>query len=125
VNNIAAMVDSTSLRYVSHAIVQLYPVKAKNENCVATVVEFASLNDDQPIKKFKRLLEELSLSEETGMAVLKSFGAERLLNYGNATRSGEVSIFAANEAANDAGVEFAFGDAELLGRSLLCLFLAI
>jgi methanogenesis imperfect marker protein 11 len=115
VNNIAAMVDSTSLRYVSHAIVQLYPVKAKTKNCVATVVEFASLNDDEPLKKFKRLLEELSLSEQTGMVVLKSFGAERLLNYGNATRSGEVSISAAHEAANDAGVEVCLGGRGIIG----------
>lgn len=115
VNNIAAMVDSTSLRYVSHAIVQLYPVKAKTKNCVATVVEFASLNDDEPLKKFKRLLEELSLSEQTGMAVLKSFGAERLLSYGNATRSGEVSISAAHEAAKDAGVEVCLGGRGVIG----------
>jgi len=115
VNNIAAMVDSTSIRYVSHAIVQLYPVKAKTKNCVATVVEFASLNDDKPLKKFKRLLEELSLSEQTGMAVLKSFGAERLLNYGNATRSGEVSISAAHEAAKDAGVEVCLDGRGVIG----------
>ncbi len=115
VNNIATMVDSKSLRYVSHAIVQLYPVKAKTKNCVATVVEFASLNDDKPIKKFKKLLEELSLSEETGMAVLKSFSAERLLNYGNATRSREVSISAAIEAANNAGVEVCLEGRGIIG----------
>ncbi|MGZ7188618.1 MAG: methanogenesis marker protein 11 [Halobacteriota archaeon] len=105
VNNIAAMVDSKGLRYVSHAIVQLYPVKAKTKNCVATVVEFASLNGNRPIKKFKKLLEDLSLSDKTGMAVLKSFDAERLLSYGNAARSGEVSLSAAIEAADAAGVE--------------------
>ena len=54
VNNIAAMVDNNTLRYVSHAIVQLYPVKAKTKNCVATVVEFASSNANKPIKNFSR-----------------------------------------------------------------------
>jgi methanogenesis imperfect marker protein 11 len=115
VNNIAAMVDSESLRYVSHAIVQLYPVKAKTKNCVATVVEFASLDDDKPIKKFKKLLEELSLSDKTGMAVLKSFSAELLLDFGNATRSGEVSFSAAIEAANAAGVEVCLEGRGIIG----------
>jgi methanogenesis imperfect marker protein 11 len=115
VNNIATMVDGESLRYVSHAIVQLYPVKAKTKNCVATVVEFAGLNDDKPIKKFKKILEELSLSDKTGMAVLKSFSAERLLDFGTETRSGEVSISAATEAANAAGVEVCLEGRGIIG----------
>ncbi len=115
VNNIAAMVDSKALRYVSHAIVQLYPVKAKTKNCVATVVEFASLNDNKPIKKFKKLLEDLSLSDKTGMAVLKSFSAERLLSYGDAARSGEVLHSAAIEAADAAGVEVCLEGRGIIG----------
>ncbi|MGZ4923351.1 MAG: methanogenesis marker protein 11 [Halobacteriota archaeon] len=115
VNNIAAMVDSESLRYVSHAIVQLFPVKAKTKNCVATVVEFAGLDDEKPINKFKKLLEELSLSDKTGMAVLKSFSAECLLDFGNATRSGEVSISTATEAANVAGVEVCLQGRGIIG----------
>lgn len=115
VNNIAAMVDSKALRYVSHAIVQLYPVKAKTKNCVATVVEFASLNDNRHIKKFKKLLEDLSLSDKTGMAVLKSFDAERLLSYGDAARSGEVSLSAAIEAADAAGAEVCLEGRGIIG----------
>jgi methanogenesis imperfect marker protein 11 len=105
VNNIASKVDSKPFRYVSHAIVQLYPVKTKTKNCVATVVEFAALNPNKSIDKFKKLLEDLSLSEHTGMAVLKSFSAHSLLDFGNATRSGEVSFSAAVEAAEAAGAE--------------------
>ncbi|MGA7074938.1 MAG: hypothetical protein WBZ42_00095, partial [Halobacteriota archaeon] len=115
INNIAAMVDSKALRYVSHAIVQLYPVKAKTKNCVATVVEFASLNDNKHIKKFKKLLEDLSLSDKTGMAVLKSFSAERLLSYGDAARSGEVLHSAAMEAAEAAGVEVCLEGRGIIG----------
>ena len=115
VNNIAAMVDSKALRYVSHAIVQLYPVKAKTKNCVATVVEFASLNDSRPIKRFKKLLEDLSLSDKTGMAVLKSFSAERLLSYGDAARSGEVLHSAAIEAAEAAGVQVCLEGRGIIG----------
>jgi methanogenesis imperfect marker protein 11 len=115
VNNIATKVDSKALRYISHAIVQLYPVKAKTKNCVATVVEFASLNDGKPIKKFKKLLEDLSLSDKTGMAVLKSFSAERLSSYGDAARSGEVSHSAAIQAADAAGVEVCLEGRGIIG----------
>lgn len=115
VNNIATKVDSKALRYISHAIVQLYPVKAKTKNCVATVVEFASLNDGKPIKKFKKLLEDLSLSDKTGMAVLKSFSAERLSSYSDAARSGEVSHSVAIEAAEAAGVEVCLEGRGIIG----------
>jgi methanogenesis imperfect marker protein 11 len=114
VNNVAAMVDNKALRYVSHAIVQLYPVKAKTKNCVATVVEFASLNANKPIKKFQKLLEEYTLSERTGMAVLNAFDAKSLLSYGDAARSGEVSLSEAMEAAEAAGVEV-----RLQGRGII------
>ncbi len=103
VNNIARMVDGQPFRYVSHAIVQLYPVKAKTKNCVATVVEFASLDDKTAVRRFVELLENYSLSENTGMAVLKSFSADGLLQYGNAARSGEVTRAEALEAAEAAG----------------------
>ncbi|MGZ4913375.1 MAG: methanogenesis marker protein 11 [Halobacteriota archaeon] len=103
VNNIASMVDDQPFRYISHAIVQLYPVKAKTKNCVATVVEFASLDDHSSINKFVELLEEHSLSENTGMVVLKSFSADDLQQYGNAARSGEVTRSEALEAAEAAG----------------------
>lgn len=105
VHNIATRVDCKEFRYVSHSIVQLYPVKAKTKNCVATVVEFASLNNDQEVKKFSRLLEKYSLSEHTGMAVLQSFDANDLLDYGNAARSGEVTMTQAVEAASNEGVK--------------------
>jgi len=114
VNNIAEMVDNKTLRYVSHAIVQLYPVKAKTKNCVATVVEFASLSAKKPVKKFQELLEDYSLSDQTGMAVLNAFDAKSLLSYGDAARSGEVSLSAAMEAADVAGV-----DVRLHGRGII------
>ncbi len=103
VNNIARMVDGQPFRYISHAIVQLYPVKARTKNCVATVVEFASLDDKTAVRRFVELLKNYSLSENTGMAVLKSFSADGLLQYGNAARSGEVTRAEALEAAEAAG----------------------
>jgi len=114
VNNIAETVDNKTLRYVSHAIVQLYPVKAKTKNCVATVVEFASLNAKKPVKKFQELLEDYTLSDQTGMAVLNAFDAKSLFSYSDAARSGEVSLSAAMEAADAAGV-----DVCLQGRGII------
>ena len=115
VNNIAATADNKALRYVSHAIVQLYPVKAKTKNCVATVVEFAGLNARKHVGKFERLLEKLSLSDQTGMAVLESFDAESLLSYGNKARCGEVTRAAALEAADVAGVEVRLDGRGIIG----------
>lgn len=115
VNNIAVMVDSKAFRYISHAIVQLYPVKARTKNCVATVVEFAGLDPRKHVKKFERLLEKLSLSDQTGMAVLQSFNAESLLSYGNLTRGGQVTRSAALEAADVAGAEVCLDGRGIIG----------
>lgn len=115
VHNIASKVDSKEFRYISHSIVQLYPVKAKTKNCVATVVEFASLQGEQKIKKFSKLLEKYTLSEHTGMAVQTSFDAKDLLNYGNAARSGEVTITMALEAAISGGVEILHNNRGVIG----------
>jgi methanogenesis imperfect marker protein 11 len=115
VNNIAVTVDSKAFRYISHAIVQLYPVKARTKNCVATVVEFAGLNDHKHVKKFEKLLDELSLSDQTGMAVLRSFDAESLQSYCNLTRQGEVTRSAALEAAEVAGAEVCLDGRGIIG----------
>ncbi|MGZ4947601.1 MAG: methanogenesis marker protein 11 [Halobacteriota archaeon] len=115
VNNIASMVDGQPFRYISHAIVQLYPVKAKTKNCVATVVEFASLNDNKSISRFVELLEAYSLSENTGMAVLRSFNADDLAHYGDAARSGEVTRSEALEAAEAAGARICIDGRGIIG----------
>ncbi len=77
-------------------------------------MEFASLNANKPIRKFQELLEDYTLSDQTGMAVLNSFGAKSLVSYGDAARSGEVSLSAAMEAADAAGVEV-----RLQGRGII------
>jgi methanogenesis imperfect marker protein 11 len=42
-HNIASLVDCEAARYLSHSIVQLYPVPAKTQNCVSTALEFACM----------------------------------------------------------------------------------
>ncbi|HXY88440.1 MAG TPA: methanogenesis marker protein 11 [Candidatus Acidoferrales bacterium] len=124
VHNIASKVDSKEFRYLSHSIVQLYPVKAKTKNCVATVVEFASLKSDQKIEKFSTLLEKNTLSEHTGMVVLKSFDATNLLDYGNAARAGEVSMTMALEAAINARVKILHNGRGVIGAAASLPFFA-
>ena len=43
IHNIAQKVDRPEARYISHSLVQLFPVPTKTQNCVSTVVEFACL----------------------------------------------------------------------------------
>ncbi|MDY6966544.1 MAG: methanogenesis marker protein 11 [Halobacteriota archaeon] len=101
VHNIACKVQSRKARYISHSIVQLHPVKIKTQNCVATVVEFACIEEHEIIRDFKRLLSELTLSEETGMAVLQSFDAGLLEGFAKRCKEREVSKKDAIEASND------------------------
>ena len=90
VHNIASRLDNKSSRYVSHSIVQLFPVQKKTQNCVSTVVEFACTDEKKFIENFRKLLLELTLSDETGMVVLQSFDAKSLEEFGKLCKSKEV-----------------------------------
>lgn len=90
VHNIARTVADEQSRYLSHTIVQLFPVPFRTKNCVGVVVEFASSNPDDLARRFSDLLKEYTLSKETGMAVFSGFSPERLLDYGWRTKSGQV-----------------------------------
>jgi tRNA(Ile2) C34 agmatinyltransferase TiaS len=66
IHNIASKVDRPEARYVSHALVQLFPVPTKTQNCVSTAVEFACLpgKEEGMLKDFKALLEKYTVSEQ-------------------------------------------------------------
>jgi len=87
--------------YLEHSIVQLYPKNPyKTQNCVAISVSFAvSTNKKiELINSFKKMLEEYSLSEHTGMAVFEGIlFNEKLINYANKAKSSMVTI---NETYN-------------------------
>jgi methanogenesis imperfect marker protein 11 len=89
-HNIARAVEDDASRYLSHTIVQLYPVPYRTKNCVSIVCEFASSEPAMLVDRFKRLLERYTLSEDTGMAVFTGFDPLALLPFGWAVKNGEV-----------------------------------
>jgi methanogenesis imperfect marker protein 11 len=89
-HNIARTVEDKESRYLSHTIVQLFPVPYRTKNCVSIVCEFASLNPAHLIRRFQDLLEKYTLSDDTGMAVFEGFDPGVLENFGWAVKQGEV-----------------------------------
>ena len=89
-HNIARAVEDEASRYLSHTIVQLFPVPYRTKNCVSIVCEFASSNPRHLIDRFRLLLEKYTLSEETGMAVFTGFDPSALLPFAWRVKKGEV-----------------------------------
>ncbi|MCL7474685.1 MAG: DUF1743 domain-containing protein [ANME-2 cluster archaeon] len=90
-HNIASALDRVEAKYLSHALVQLFPVPAKTQNCVSTVLEFACIDNDSKqslFKDIKSALEQYSVSSETGMVVLDDFDASQLEDYSRECRTG-------------------------------------
>jgi len=91
VHNIARTVEDEHSVYLSHTIVQLFPVPYRTKNCVALVAEFATSNPEGLVARFRQLLERYTLSKKTGMAVYTGFTpSEDLLAYGRKVKRGEV-----------------------------------
>jgi methanogenesis imperfect marker protein 11 len=90
VHNIARAVEDEASRYLSHTIVQLFPVSYRTKNCVSSVCEFASSNPRRLIDRFHSLLEEYTLSDETGMAVFTGFDPSPLFPFAWMAKKGEV-----------------------------------
>ncbi|UEC42017.1 MAG: hypothetical protein METHAR1v1_290002 [Methanothrix sp.] len=122
VHNIAAKVDRDEARYVSHALVQLFPVPTKTQNCVSTAVEFAALpgKADPMLSDFRDLLERYTVSDETGMAVYRGFDPSPLKRYSQLCRTERIPYELAVETAKETGAE-----AVLAGRGLIGALAAI
>jgi methanogenesis imperfect marker protein 11 len=89
-HNISRAVEDETSRYLSHTIVQLFPVPYRTKNCVSIVCEFASSNPRQLIGRFHSLLEKYTLSDETGMAAFTGYDPSPLLPYAWMVKKGEV-----------------------------------
>ncbi len=116
-HNIAAAVDSLEHKYISHTLVQLYPVPEKTQNCVATVLEFACTEGAK-----KELLDEIrngllkySVSPETGMVALSDFDASSLMEYSRLCRSGMITKELTLKTAETNGVEICIGGKGVIG----------
>jgi len=92
VHNIARAVEDQHSVYLSHTIVQLFPVPFRTKNCVGLVAEFATSDAETLVSRFRQLLEQYTLSQKTGMAVYYGFEpSEELLAYGRKVKRGEVA----------------------------------
>jgi len=90
-HNIARAVEDDRSRYLSHTIVQLFPVPYRTKNCVAISCEFATSDPAGLIRNYRDYLEEYTLSDETGMAVWRGFDPSPLKEFGGRVKRGEVS----------------------------------
>ncbi|MDD1674865.1 MAG: DUF1743 domain-containing protein [Methanomicrobiales archaeon] len=89
-HNIAKAVQDDRSRYLSHTIVQLFPVPFRTKNCVSTVCEFATQDPEALVARYCALLERYTLSDETGMAVFRGFDPGSLLPYARRVKRGQI-----------------------------------
>ena len=117
IHNIAARVDRLEARYVSHSLVQLFPVPTKTQNCVSTAVEFACLpgRAEAMLSDFKALLRKYSVSQQTGMAVFRDFDPSSLISFGQRCKRERVAYEDALEAARENGVQIMMNGQGLIG----------
>ena len=91
VHNIAKAVENEQSVYLSHTIVQLFPVPYRTKNCVSLVAEFATTDAKGLTDRFRQFLEKYTLSDKTGMAVYSGFSpSDTLLEYGRKVKRGEI-----------------------------------
>jgi len=117
IHNIAQKVDRPEARYISHSLVQLFPVPTKTQNCVSTVVEFACLpgRGEGMLGDFRALLQKYTVSEQTGMAVFRDFDPSELLAFGLRCKRERVSYEDAVKVAQEAGVQIIMKGQGLIG----------
>ncbi len=89
-HNIARAIDGQHAHYLSHTIVQLFPVPYRTKNCVSIVCEFATTDPHGLIEKYRKLLEKYTLSDDTGMAAYTGFDPASLLPFARTVKAGEV-----------------------------------
>ncbi|MCL2142157.1 MAG: DUF1743 domain-containing protein [Methanimicrococcus sp.] len=74
--NIAKAVDNEDAVFLSHSLVQLFPVPEKTQNCMSVILEFGCTTQEAKeklISQIKDLLLKYSVSPNTGMLVYAGF----------------------------------------------------
>jgi methanogenesis imperfect marker protein 11 len=107
-HNIAKELDCPESAYISHSLVQLFPVAARTQNCVSTVLEFACASGaakEELLQSIRAALLKYSVSKETGMVVLSDFDATGVREYSMKCRNGELTREYALQYAKEHGVE--------------------
>ena len=94
-HNIGKAVNCKDAVYLSQALVQLYPVPEKTQNCMSVVLEFGCTTDtakEKLVADVKELLLKYSVSENTGMLVYTGFDVtDELKEYSHLCRTIRVS----------------------------------
>ena len=102
-HNIAETVSNSDAIYLSQALVQLFPVPEKTQNCMSTVLEFGCTSkaaEEKLISDIKSLLLKYSVSENTGMLVYSGFAvSDELKKYSKKGRTERISRQEALETA--------------------------
>lgn len=117
-HNIATALNCNESVYLSHSLVQLFPVSAKTQNCVSTVLEFGCVSKEakeELLENLEAALLKYSVSDETGMVVLSSFEASKMEEYSTMCRSGELTKDIAMEHAQKNGVDVRLGGNGVIG----------
>ena len=107
-HNIAKELDCQEAVYLSQALVQLFPVPEKTQNCMSTVLEFGCINEhakSRLVNAFKNALKKYSVSSQTGMVVLSDFYAKEMYEYSNRSRTERISKAEALQCARAKNVE--------------------
>lgn len=117
IHNISLKVDRPEARYISHSLVQLFPVPTKTQNCVSTAVEFACLpgKAEAMLSDFKALLRKYSVSRQTGMAVFRDYDPSSLMAFGQRCKRERVAYEDALDAAGENGVQIMMSGQGLIG----------
>lgn len=119
-HRIGRAVENDDDVYLSHTIVQLFPVRFRTKNCVAIVLEFASSDPVALATRVRSLLTEYSLSDETGMAVFTGFDPGALQPFADAVKRGEVDPAALDGVRDTPGLSL-----HLAGRGVIGAIAAI
>lgn len=116
-HNIAAAVDAPERKYISHTLVQLYPVPDKTQNCVATVLEFACTEGQKKglLEDVREGLEKYSVSNETGMVAMSDFDAQALMEYSRLCRKRMITKELTLETCRKHGVEICIDGKGIIG----------
>jgi putative methanogenesis marker protein 11 len=118
-HNIAETVSNPDAIYLSQALVQLFPVPEKTQNCMSTVLEFGCTNkksEDRLINDIKCLLLKYSVSENTGMLVYSDFTvSDELKEYSRKGRTERVSKAEAIETSKRNGVDIILDGNGIIG----------
>jgi methanogenesis imperfect marker protein 11 len=116
-HNIGTAVDAPQRKYISHTLVQLYPVPDKTQNCVATVLEFACMEGQKRelLEYIKEGLEKYSVSNETGMVAMSDFDALALMEYSRLCRNRMITKELTLETCRKHGIEICIDGKGIIG----------